>query len=65
MLFDIAKKSMFLRMTPHVSVLGIELTKLDVLNLTLFRLGGGGVDATQDLNPLLLTNDSVYGVPTS
>ena len=30
--------------------------------------GGGGVgafDATQDLNPLLLTNDCVYSVPTS
>ena len=33
--------------------------------LTLFRLGGGGgaFDATQDLNPLLLTNDCVYSVP--
>ena len=35
--------------------------------LTLFRLRGGGgtFDATQDLNPLLLTNDCVYIVPTS
>ena len=35
--------------------------------LTLFRLGegGGAFDATLDLNPLLLTNDCVYSVPTS
>ena len=33
---------------------------------TLFRLGGGGAfDASQGLNPLLLTNDCVYSVPTS
>ena len=29
------------------------------------QTGGRGVDATQDLNPLLLTNGYVYGVPTS
>ena len=33
--------------------------------LTLFRLGVGACDATQDLNPLLLTNDCVYSVPTT
>ena len=27
--------------------------------------GGGAFDATQDLNPLLLTNDCVYSVPIS
>ena len=47
--------------------------KMPNYSLSLFRLGGGvggggGVgafDATQDLNPLLLTNDCVYSVPTS
>ena len=36
--------------------------------LTLFRLGrggGGGLDATRDLNLLLLTHDCVYSVLTS
>ena len=33
-------------------------------SLTLFRLGGGGW-RHPDLNPLLLTNDCVYSVPTS
>ena len=38
---------------------------LDWIGLTLFRLGEGAFDATHDLNPLLLTNDCVYSVPTS
>ena len=32
---------------------------------TLFRLGRGAFDASQGLNPLLLTNDCVNSVPTS
>ena len=36
-----------------------------IQNVCVWAGGGGGVDATQDLNPLLLTNDCVYSVPTS
>ena len=35
------------------------------LLLTLFRLGGGAFDATLDLNPLLVTNDCLFSIPTS
>ena len=50
------------------STLGVESAKSSHISQDwLFNpiQTGGGVDATQGLNPLLFTNDCVYSVPTS
>ena len=50
----------------HKANTSCKILYTGILMISQFKLGGrGAFDATQDLNPLLISKDCVYSVPTS